>query len=53
MRTIHAEHNAITQALNFGVSLEGAAMYCKMTPCSACKKMAESLGVKKIITEAK
>ena len=52
-RAIHAEHNAISQALRFGVSLEGATMYCELSPCSACAKMADSLGIKKIITEEK
>ena len=51
VRTIHAEQNAITQALKFGISLNGATIYCKTTPCSACAKMATSLGIKKIIVE--
>jgi dCMP deaminase len=50
-RIIHAEQNAITQALKFGIPLEGATMYCKITPCSACAKMARSLGVKRIVSE--
>lgn len=50
-RTIHAEHNAITQALNFNIPLEGATMYCELEPCSSCAKMAGSLGIKKIITK--
>lgn len=52
-RTIHAEHNAISQALKFGISLEGAIMYCKATPCIACTNMATSLRIKKIIAEKK
>ena len=52
-RTIHAEHNAITQALSSGILLEGAVMYCEIEPCSACAKMADSLGIKKIITKEK
>ena len=51
VRTIHAEQNAITQALKFGIPLEGATMYCKITPCLACAKMAKSLGVKRIVSE--
>ena len=51
MRIIHAEHNAISQALKSGISLDGATMYCKTMPCSACKKMALSLGIKKIVVE--
>ena len=49
-RTIHAEHNAMSQALKFGVSLDGATMYCKIAPCLACAKMADSLGIKRVVT---
>jgi len=51
VRTIHAEQNALTQALKFGISLDGATMYCGKTPCPACAKMADSLGIKKIVTK--
>jgi dCMP deaminase len=50
-RIIHAEHNAITQALKFGISLNSATMYCQKTPCPSCAKMANSLGIKRIVTE--
>lgn len=50
-RTIHAEHNAITQALKFGIPLNGATMYCVKMPCPTCAKMANSLGIKRIVTE--
>ncbi len=53
IRTIHAEHNAMSQALKFGVSLNGSTMYSKTAPCPACAKMADSLGIKKIIVEEK
>jgi dCMP deaminase len=53
MRTIHAEHNAITQALKFGTPITGATMYCESTPCKACAKMAESLGIKRIVVKKK
>ena len=51
IRTIHAEQNAINQALKFGILLDGATMYCKAMPCPACAKMATSLGVKRIVAE--
>lgn len=51
LRTIHAEHNALAQALKFGMPLEGATMYCQKAPCQACEKMAKSLGIKKIVTK--
>ena len=51
IRTVHAEHNAITQALKFGISLEGATMYCTRPPCAACVKMARGLDIKRIVTK--
>lgn len=53
IRTIHAEHNAMSQALKFGAPLDGATMYCKMKPCPACAKMATSLGIKRFVIEKK
>ncbi len=52
-RTIHAEQNAISQSIRFGISLEDATMYCKKKPCSDCSKIAKSLGVKRVIVEVK
>jgi dCMP deaminase len=51
VRTIHAEQNAITQAAKIGVKIEGATLYCKMTPCSVCAKMIINSGIKKVICE--
>jgi dCMP deaminase len=36
VRTVHAEQNAICQAAKLGTSVEGATLYCKMTPCRVC-----------------
>ena len=33
VRTVHAEQNAICQAAKNGISIEGATLYCRMTPC--------------------
>jgi dCMP deaminase len=33
IRTSHAEINAIANAARFGISLEGATLYCHMTSC--------------------
>ena len=51
IRVIHAEHNAISQALKFGILLEEATMYCETKPCKACAKMATGLGIKKIVSK--
>ncbi len=49
VRTVHAEQNAITQAAKLGVSLNGATLYCHMTPCYICIKILINAGIKKII----
>lgn len=49
VRTAHAEQNAIVQAAKVGVSLDGATLYCKMTPCATCAKIIINAGIKKII----
>jgi len=48
VRTIHAEENAILQAARMGIALEGATLYCKMTPCERCARMIMRVGIKKV-----
>lgn len=48
-RTIHAEQNAITQAARYGVSLEGATLYCTMTPCRVCAMLIVSTGIQRVV----
>lgn len=49
MRTTHAEQNAIAQAAKLGIALDGATLYCKMTPCATCAKSIISVGIKNVI----
>lgn len=49
IRTTHAEQNAIVTAARFGSSLEGATLYCHMTPCYACAKMIINAGIKRVV----
>jgi dCMP deaminase len=51
VRTIHAEQNAICWAARLGVPLEGATLYCKMTPCYVCAKMIINVGIKRVVAE--
>lgn len=51
IRTSHAEENAIVQAARFGVPLEGATLYCKMTPCYTCAKMIINAGIKRVVSK--
>ena len=52
-RTTHAEQNAICQAAKIGVSIDGATLYCKMTPCSTCAKMIINAGIKRVVCQKK
>jgi dCMP deaminase len=49
IRTTHAEQNAIVNAARFGVALDGATLYCHMTPCYVCAKMIITAGIKRIV----
>ena len=52
IRTTHAEQNAICQAARVGVAIEGATMYCKMTPCYVCAKMIINAGIEEVVIES-
>lgn len=49
IRTVHAEQNSIAQAAKLGVSLNGATLYCHMTPCYVCAQLIINSGIKKVI----
>ena len=53
VRTVHAEQNAICQAAKLGVSLDGATLYCRMTPCRVCAMLIISCGIKRVVCERK
>ncbi|MBU0471813.1 MAG: cytidine/deoxycytidylate deaminase family protein [Nanoarchaeota archaeon] len=53
VRTIHAEQNAICQAAKLGVSIKGATLYCKMTPCRVCAMLIINSGIKRVVCEKK
>jgi dCMP deaminase len=53
VRTVHAEQNAICQAAKRGISIEGATVYQRMTPCRVCAMMYINCGIKKIVCERK
>lgn len=50
-RGLHAEQNAIIQAALYGVSTEGATLYCTTKPCSICTKMIINAKITKIVYE--
>lgn len=47
----HAEENAITQAAYHGISVQGAALYCTISPCLICSKMIINSGIAEVIYE--
>lgn len=53
VRTVHAEQNAICQAAKKGVALEGATLYCRMTPCRVCAMLIINCGIKRVVCERK
>ena len=53
MRTVHAEQNAICQAARRGVSIEGATLYTRMTPCRVCAMLIIACGIKRVVCERK
>jgi dCMP deaminase len=53
MRTVHAEQNAICQAARLGVSIAGATIYTRMTPCRTCAMLLINCGIKRVVCERK
>jgi len=53
VRTVHAEQNAICQAAKRGISIDGATIYCKMTPCRVCAMLLINCGIKRVYCEKK
>jgi dCMP deaminase len=53
VRTVHAEQNAICQAAKLGISIEGATLYCRMTPCRVCAMLIINCGIRKVVCEKK
>jgi dCMP deaminase len=53
VRTVHAEQNAICQAAKLGVSIDGATLYCRMTPCRVCAMLIINCGIVRVVCERK
>ena len=51
VRTVHAEQNAICQAAKRGISIDGATLYCRMTPCRTCAMLIINCGIIRIVCE--
>jgi dCMP deaminase len=53
VRTVHAEQNAVCQAAKLGISIDGATVYCRMTPCRTCAMILINCGIKRVMCERK
>ena len=53
VRTVHAEQNAVCQAAKMGISIRGATLYCRMTPCRTCAMLVINCGITRIVCERK
>ena len=53
VRTVHSEQNAIAHAAKRGVSINGATVYTKMTPCRVCAMLLINAGIKRVYCEKK
>ena len=53
VRTVHAEQNAICQAARQGISIDGATLYCRMTPCRTCAMLIINCGIVRVVCEMK
>ena len=53
VRTVHAEQNAVCQAAKLGVSIDGATVYCRMTPCRTCAMLLINCGIVRVVCERK
>jgi dCMP deaminase len=51
MRTAHAEANAIAQAAKNGISINGATLYCRMTPCRNCAMLIANAGIVRVVAQ--
>jgi dCMP deaminase len=51
VRTVHAEQNAICQAAKCGISIDGATLYCRMTPCRTCAMLIINCGIVRVVCQ--
>jgi dCMP deaminase len=51
VRIVHAEQNAICQAAKRGLSIDGATLYCRMTPCRTCAMLIINCGITRVVCQ--
>ncbi|MDX9754665.1 MAG: dCMP deaminase family protein [bacterium] len=50
-RAVHAEINAIAHAARKGISIEGGALYCTLSPCMNCFRTLICAGIQEVFFE--
>jgi dCMP deaminase len=45
---LHAEENAILYAIKNGAQIQGATLYCTLSPCIACARLILTSGIKNV-----
>jgi len=53
LRMVHSEQNAIYQAAKRGISIAGATIYTRMTPCGTCTMLLIDCGIERVVCERK
>ena len=53
VRTVHAEQNAICQAAKRGIPIDGATLYCRMTPCRTCAMLIINCGIIRVVCQSR
>jgi dCMP deaminase len=53
VRTVHGEQNAICQAAKRGIAIEGATVYCLMTPCRTCAMLLINCSIHRVVCAKK
>jgi len=48
-RGAHAESNAVAYAARYGISVEGATLYCTRHPCAYCSKVIVNAGIARVV----
>lgn len=49
---LHGESNAIIAAARYGISVDGAAVYCVFSPCRTCANMLKTAGIVEVVYES-
>ena len=49
IRCIHAEQNAVLNAMAKGVPIEGATLYVTHEPCEGCMRFINQAGIKRVV----